>query len=89
MKTKVSSRGQVVIPKAYRQKLGWDAGTELEVCEEGGQVLLMPEPSRKKKLSIKDVAGILHRPRQKAITLEEMDLAIEAAVKEKWSKKLP
>lgn len=31
MKTRISSKGQVGIPKAYRQKLGWEAGTELVV----------------------------------------------------------
>jgi AbrB family looped-hinge helix DNA binding protein len=76
MKTKVSSKGQVVIPKAYRQKLGWVAGTELEVSEEAGQVLLKPQPSKKKKYSIRDVAGILHRPGMKASTVEEMDEAV-------------
>jgi AbrB family looped-hinge helix DNA binding protein len=83
MKTKVSSKGQVVIPKAFRQKLGWEAGTELEVCEEAGQLVLQA-PAKKKKYSIREVAGILHRPGMKASTLEEMDEAIGKAIKEKW-----
>lgn len=84
MKTRVSSKGQVVIPKAYRQKLGWGPGTELVVEEEGGQVLLKPKPKIRKTKSIREVAGMLHRPNMKAITLEEMDRGIEQAIKEKW-----
>lgn len=88
MKTRISSKGQVVIPKAYRQKLGWEPGTELVVEEEAGQVLLKPEPMIRKTKSIQEVAGMLHRPGQTAITLDEMDQAIAKATKEKWSKRL-
>lgn len=88
MKTRISSKGQVVIPKAYRQKLGWETGTELVVEEEAGQVLLRPKPAIKKTKSIREVAGILHRPGRKAITLKQMDSAIDEALSEKWSKKL-
>jgi AbrB family looped-hinge helix DNA binding protein len=77
MKTRISSKGQVVIPKAYRQKLGWEAGTELVVEEEGGQVLLKAKPAVKKTKSIRDLAGILHRPGMKAHTIEEMDEAVD------------
>lgn len=85
MKTKVSSKGQVVIPKAYRQKLGWEAGMELIVEESQGQLTLKAKPALKKTRSIRDVAGILHRPGMKAHTIEEMDEAISKAIKDKWS----
>ena len=88
MKTRVSSKGQVVIPKAYRQKLGWGPGTELVVEEEAGQVLLKPPSKQRKKLPISAAAGILHRPGRRAITLEEMDAAIDSALEEKWSRRL-
>jgi len=88
MKTTVSSKGQVVIPKAYRQKLGWEPGTELIVEEEAGQVLLAkPKQSKRQKLPLSAIAGILHRPGRKAISLEEMDQAITKEVRVKWSKK--
>lgn len=83
MKTKVSSKGQVVIPKAYRQKLGWEPGTELIIEEEAGQVLLKPKPIIKKTKSIRDLAGILHKPGMKAHTIEEMDEAV-GKMFEKW-----
>lgn len=88
MKTRISSKGQVVIPKAYRQKLGWATGTELIVEEEAGQVLLKSPLMTHKKLPLSAAAGMLHRPGRKAITLEEMDTAIDDALNEKWAKKL-
>lgn len=84
MKTRVSSKGQVVIPKAYRQKLGWGPGTELIVEEEAGQVLLKAKPILKKTRSIRDIAGVMHRPGMKAHTIKEMDQAVAKAIEEKW-----
>lgn len=40
--TKVSEKGQVVVPKAARERLGWQPGTELEVIESGDSVTLRP-----------------------------------------------
>jgi len=84
MKTKISSKGQVVIPKAYRQKLGWEPGMELVVEEANGQLTLKALPNPQKTRSIREVAGMLHRPGMKAHSIEEMDEAIAKAVKEKW-----
>lgn len=38
--TKVSEKGQVVVPKAVRDRLGWQPGTDLEVVEVGDGVTL-------------------------------------------------
>ena len=38
----VSTKGQVVLPKAVRRKLGWEAGTRLVVEEAPGGVVLKP-----------------------------------------------
>ena len=84
MHTRISSKGQVVIPKADRQKLGWEAGTELIVEEAAGQVLLKPGPATNKTRSIRDVAGILHRPEMKPATLKQMDAAIQKGFDAKW-----
>lgn len=43
-KTKVSSRGQIVIPKEIREKLGLSPGQELEVYEEEGRLVLVAVP---------------------------------------------
>ncbi|MDN5346740.1 MAG: antitoxin PrlF [Clostridia bacterium] len=38
--TKLSSRGQVVIPKEIRHKLRWEAGDHITVEVEGDKVIL-------------------------------------------------
>jgi len=43
-KTKVSSRGQIVIPKEIREKLGLQPGQELEAFEEEGRLVLVALP---------------------------------------------
>lgn len=40
MFTKVSGKGQVVLPKAMRDLKAWPAGTDLEVVDAGEGVLL-------------------------------------------------
>jgi AbrB family looped-hinge helix DNA binding protein len=83
MKTKVSSKGQVVIPKAYRQKLGWESGTELEVHEEAGQLVLRKPATQRKKLPLSAVAGRMHRPGAKTVTLAEMEQAVMQEVRKR------
>jgi AbrB family looped-hinge helix DNA binding protein len=41
--TRVSSKGQVVLPKAVRDAHGWKAGTELEVVNRTSEVVLRPK----------------------------------------------
>lgn len=42
--TTVSTKGQVILPKAVRQALRWEAGTRLIVESTAEGVLLKPEP---------------------------------------------
>ena len=46
--TKLSAKGQVVIPKDVRDRLGWPQGSQLELIETGDGVLLRKRPERKK-----------------------------------------
>ena len=41
-KTRLSSKGQVIIPKAVRDRHGWQPGVELEVEDRGDAVVLRP-----------------------------------------------
>ncbi|MCY4610079.1 MAG: AbrB/MazE/SpoVT family DNA-binding domain-containing protein [bacterium] len=43
--TTVSTKGQVILPKAVRQALRWHAGTRLVVESTADGVLLKPEPA--------------------------------------------
>ena len=65
MKTvRVSSKGQIVIPKAIRESQNIKAGTEFVISSVRGELRLTPAPSLK-KTSIKAAAGILHRRSRK------------------------
>ncbi len=69
--TKLSTKGQIVLPKSIRESKGWRAGMELSVEETPQGVLIRPSrpfpPTR-----VEDVAGCLHykgRPK----TLRDME----------------
>ncbi len=52
MQTKLSTKGQVVLPGAVRRKLGLDAGDALNVTVEEGRVVLAPMKKRSRKVRI-------------------------------------
>ena len=77
--TTVSTKGQVILPKAIRERRKWRPGTRLVVEETPDGVLLKPAPLFAPTRP-EDVAGMLAyagRPK----TLEEMAAGIEAEVK--------
>ena len=49
--TRVSAKGQVVIPKDVRDRLNWDVGTVLEVVDGPAGVMLRAKPMAKPALS--------------------------------------
>ncbi len=44
---RMTSKGQVTIPKKVREKLGVGPGDEIGFREEGGQMLIVPETGQK------------------------------------------
>lgn len=78
--TKLSSKGQVIIPKTIRARYNWDAGQELAVIDTGDGILLKPSHPFK-KTTLEQVAGIL-RYSGRAISLEEMEAAIQKGAME-------
>ncbi len=77
--TRLSSKGQVIVPKAIREAHGWQAGTEFAVEDLPDGIKLRPlKPFPASRLE--DVAGSL-RYTGKPKTLGEMDEAIRAEVK--------
>ena len=52
METKLSTKGQVVLPGPVRRKLGLRAGDPLEVRAETGRIVLTPRRRRSTKVSI-------------------------------------
>ena len=76
--TIVSTKGQVILPKAIRQRRNWEPGTRLTVEDTPEGVLLKAAPVFAPTRP-EDVAGMLAY-RRPAKTLEEMDAAITAEV---------
>jgi len=52
METRVSTRGQIVLPRPLRLKLGISAGDPLDVNVEAGRIVLTPRTKRKFKTRI-------------------------------------
>ena len=71
---KMSSRGQLVVPKSIRDSRGWEAGTEFTV-EETKEGLLVTPKRRFPPTTVDQVFGIL-RWTGKPKTIEEMDQGI-------------
>jgi AbrB family looped-hinge helix DNA binding protein len=81
--TTVSTKGQVILPKAIRQRRHWEPGTRLVVEDTAEGVLLKAAPVFAPTRP-EDVAGMLaYRGRPKTL---EMDAAITAEVKRRHAR---
>jgi AbrB family looped-hinge helix DNA binding protein len=76
--TRLSSKGQVIIPKALRDAYRWQPGQEFVVVDTGDGVLLR-EKRPFAPATLDEVAGLLPASGP-ARTLEEMDEAIRKGV---------
>jgi AbrB family looped-hinge helix DNA binding protein len=52
MQTRVSTKGQVVLPGPLRRKLGIQAGDPMDVSIEAGRIVLMPQKKKTRKARI-------------------------------------
>ena len=74
--TTVSTKGQVILPKAIRSKRRWEAGTKL-VVEDTPQGVLLKAAPLFKPTRPEDVFGMLKYDGP-PVSIEDMDAAIEA-----------
>ncbi|WP_244884372.1 AbrB/MazE/SpoVT family DNA-binding domain-containing protein [Sphingobium cupriresistens] len=83
-KTTLSAKGQVVIPKDVRDKLGLEPGQVLDVVLMGGGVLLKPQHKKSGRSFEEIMAGIRARMDYKGppVSIEDMNLTIA----EHWAK---
>lgn len=80
--TKLSSKGQVIIPKALRNAHHWNAGLELVVIDTGDGILLKPKTPFEPSV-LADVAGLL-KDRVEVKTDEEIQAALKKDIRSKW-----
>jgi len=68
----LTSKGQVTIPKAVRDLLRIDTGDQIDfVVTDRGDVLV-----RGVTVDVRELRGLLKRPRRRGVTVEEMNNAI-------------
>lgn len=74
--SRITSKGQVTIPKATRSALGVRPGDRVRfVHQEDGTVLIEPET-----VDVRTLRGLFRHKVTRSISVEEMNDAIEAAV---------
>ena len=72
---KLTSKGQITLPKEIRLKLGLKQGDRVRfIVETDGRVRLLPA-----KRDVSELMGILPSPKRR-LSLEEMDEAVQVAV---------
>ena len=72
VQARLTRKGQVTIPKAIRDYLHLDTGSEIDfVIDENGEVKMIPL-----NISVETLSGILHREGMKAVSLADMEQAI-------------
>ena len=77
--TTVSTKGQVILPKAIRTLLGWHAGTRVAVESTGDGVLLKPLPVFEETSPEQVFGSLRHRGAPRSV--KDMDAAVLAEAK--------
>ena len=80
--TKLSSKGQIIVPKWIRDANKWEAGLEFIVVDTGDGILLKPKRPFT-PTTLEEVAGCLPYA-GKAKTIEEMETAVQQGMAEDW-----
>ena len=73
-RTRLSTKGQVIVPREIRDRHGWKPGLILEIDEADDAITLRPVQDVP-RTTVDDLVGCV-RYRGKAKTLEEMEEAI-------------
>ena len=68
--SKVTAKGQTTLPRDVRTALGVATGDTVRYIVEGGRVYIL------KARHVSELAGMLHRPGQRAVSVDEMNDAI-------------
>lgn len=83
--TTISTKGQVILPKAIRDQIGWDAGTRLVVEHTADGVLLKPLTTAFAQTRPEDVFGSLSY-KGKPKSVEDMAAGIAAEAKRRYTR---
>lgn len=86
--TKLSAKGQVVIPKAVRDRLHWKEGAALEVVERADGVLLRATGPDRERISIEEFRRRVPPYEGRPISLEDIDTAVLAEAARRYRAKV-
>lgn len=82
--TRLSSKGQMVVPKPIRDALNWPAGAELTV-EKGDDSFVVRRKNSIRPTTIDEVVGMFKVNRR--ITDAEIERAVEEGYRARWRRK--
>lgn len=87
--TKLSAKGQVVIPKDVRDRLGLTQGMVLDVIERGSELVLRPRDGgrtgKTAREALREIQSF-YRYEGAKVSLEDMDRAVREAVQKKFGR---
>ena len=85
--TKMSAKGQVVIPKQLRDQLDWVTGTELEIEESADGVLLRAKRDPRRRISLEEFEKRRPKYDGPVVSVEEMNQAVLEEAARRWREK--
>jgi AbrB family looped-hinge helix DNA binding protein len=80
--TRLSSKGQVIIPRALRTAHRWETGQELIAIDVGDGILLKPKKAFR-ETTLEEVSGCL-KYSAKPKSLDELEDAIRIGIMQQW-----
>ena len=79
----LTTKGQVTIPKPVRDHLKLETGARVSfVIQEDGAVVLTPVTRH-----VRELAGLLHRPRQRPVSVKAMDEGLAEHFRQKFGRR--
>ena len=84
--TRLSTKGQVVIPKDVREHFHWDANTQLQITKTARGIFLEPVQPKRKTLTWAEFREMLPPPPEgPPATDEDWRKSIEEDIRKRWS----
>lgn len=89
MHTKLSSKGQIAIPKELRDRMGLRAGASFEIVQRGGDLLLKTVTAAKDPIDWETFRSLMPPYNGPAKTIEEISSVSEEALREHYRREFP
>lgn len=81
VESRITSKGQITVPAAVRERLELGPGTRIEWLEHEGEIVVR----RASRFTSQEIHEAVFRTRKPAVSIEEMDQAIEARMRKKYA----